>query len=1109
MKRFPAIPAVLLLAVVVVWDAHGQKAGPTAGLFTIKQGLSHTFANLIFQDSIGFLWIGTRDGLNKYDGYEFSTFRNLPFDTSSLSDNFIRVICEGQSGDLWIGTNKGLNRLDRKSGSFTRYIAGSDEQYSLKEDTIYGLATGTAGDIWIKTRSYLEQMDPVTGIITHHSHPVDRKVNTEEIIRMPVVVSPNGVVWTGAPEGLISFFRDSSRIHLYAGPGPEEATGPRLISAICPDTENKLWIGAASGLYHFSPAEERFRKINLRGRPYADQPVHALFLSGQNSLIVGLDRGFLKYDIASGQISRSSAWQSGSPGPPAIKVNSLLVDHSEIIWLASRDGLMKINEKENEFSILSSKLPEYSHLPSDDISAVLVHNDELWLGTAGKGLAIIDVQTGRTRIIDTYGRTGNAICDNFIHSLYKDPAGNIWIGTSDGVMIFSVREKVFLGLCDMFPGLSCQMFEHNKVYQVIQAEDGQYWFACSNGIYRLHAEQGVIFEINSVFSGIEMRSVRNVFTLLQDTTGHIWFGTDKGLIIYDPGTDSFEFIRARPNHPGSLKSDLVYRLFMDTRDRIWIGTASGLHLYEESSSGFRVYNEQDGLANNHVYSIIEDHDSMLWISTNNCLSRFDPERGEFSNYGISEGTQNHQYNLGASAIDQSGLLYFGGISGLNSFHPDSIMINPYIPNIAFTSFELVGKNGRLVSPLEKVSKIIIPRGNQVFSIHFSALDYTAPERNRYRYQMTRNDVTDTWIDIGNQHSVTFYNLRSGTYQFTVKGSNSDQKWNDQGTGITVIVPTPWWKSPEAYISYGLLGLTFIYLIVQYRTRTLRKSNRILKEKEVAARQVEKQKEELIIKNKNITDSINYGRRIQLALLPSFELFDKILPDSFILYKPKDIVSGDFYWINENGNKIFVGAVDCTGHGVPGAFVSIIGFELFRNITSDQGVSNPAVILDSLNDNFAQIFSDGEQVYLKDGMDLSLCVFDKKEKYLEFSGAFNPLYLIRDGSIIEIKADRFSIGADIIQAPSDHRHFKSHKLFLQKDDILYMFSDGYADQFGGPEGKKFKYRRFRHLLLTIHKLPVGKQCSILEASIEEWRKDADQVDDIMVIGIRPVFGHQPD
>jgi serine phosphatase RsbU (regulator of sigma subunit) len=226
-----------------------------------------------------------------------------------------------------------------------------------------------------------------------------------------------------------------------------------------------------------------------------------------------------------------------------------------------------------------------------------------------------------------------------------------------------------------------------------------------------------------------------------------------------------------------------------------------------------------------------------------------------------------------------------------------------------------------------------------------------------------------------------------------------------------------------------------------------------------------------------------------------------LPDSFVLFKPKDIVSGDFYWINQHGNKIYVAAVDCTGHGVPGAFVSIIGFELFRKITASKQGSNPAMILDTLNENFSEIFSDGEQVYLNDGMDLSLCILDMKEKSLDYSGAFNPMYLVRNETIIEVKADRFSVGADI-HFSAERKLFKSHKIYLQKNDAIYIFSDGYADQFGGPEGKKFKYRRFRHLLLTIHKLPMEKQRSILDASIEEWKGGMDQVDDILVIGIKP-------
>jgi serine phosphatase RsbU (regulator of sigma subunit) len=369
------------------------------------------------------------------------------------------------------------------------------------------------------------------------------------------------------------------------------------------------------------------------------------------------------------------------------------------------------------------------------------------------------------------------------------------------------------------------------------------------------------------------------------------------------------------------------------------------------------------------------------------------------------------------------------------------------------------------------------------------------------YMMVKKGQDGLWIHNGEQHHVTFYKLSPGTYTLSIKGSNNDLLYNEEEINLEIVIPYSIWGKGLAVALYALAGMILLYFGIQIQTRSLRKSNRILREKEVSAMEISRQREELAIKNKNITDSINYAARIQNALLPTWDNFKNTLPESFVLFKPKDIVSGDFYWINQHGNKIYVAAVDCTGHGVPGAFVSIIGFELFRKITTSEQGSNPAMILDTLNDNFAEIFSDGEQVYLNDGMDLSLCVIDKKEKSLDFSGAFNPLYLVRNETIIEVKADRFSVGADV--HPSASRQlFKSHKIFLQPDDIFYIFSDGYADQFGGPEGKKFKYRRFRHLLLTIHKLPLDKQESILDESIEEWKGDTEQIDDILVIGIRP-------
>lgn len=312
-----------------------------------------------------------------------------------------------------------------------------------------------------------------------------------------------------------------------------------------------------------------------------------------------------------------------------------------------------------------------------------------------------------------------------------------------------------------------------------------------------------------------------------------------------------------------------------------------------------------------------------------------------------------------------------------------------------------------------------------------------------------------------------------------------------------------WETDIAYFIYGIIIIVLIYFLVQYRTKSLRKANQILIEKDIASREVEKQRQELAIKNKNITSSIQYAEKIQKALLPSDNMFKKLFPDSFILFKPKDIVSGDFYWITERENKVFVSAVDCTGHGVPGAFMSLIGFKILENIIKVQGIEKPSEILNILSMGIENTFHREEEDYLlKDGMDLAFCVFDRDKKQLEYAGAFNPLYLIRDNKLIETRADRFSIG--LKHNLNEQNEYTNHSVSIKKGDMIYLFSDGYPDQFGGPNGKKFMYRRFRHLLLTIHKLPLQEQKDLLENSIEDWKgEEYDQVDDILVIGIRPV------
>lgn len=395
--------------------------------------------------------------------------------------------------------------------------------------------------------------------------------------------------------------------------------------------------------------------------------------------------------------------------------------------------------------------------------------------------------------------------------------------------------------------------------------------------------------------------------------------------------------------------------------------------------------------------------------------------------------------------------------------------------------------------LYSVDSVFVVRSPKLIEINndVNSIEFVLTEFEGCSYALVRSNSDTVWKNLAS--NIVFIDfLQYGKYSFLIK--NSQEKVQ----GVSILVKLNWVH--YILILIGALALGYGFFV--YHSWSLIKANRIYKQKEITSIEVARQKEELAVKNKNITDSINYARRIQLAMIPSIRYFKNIFPESFVFFKPKDIVSGDFFWIAEKKDKIFVAAVDCTGHGVPGAFMSIIGIELLRKIINGQGIEEPSEVLDELNKNFADIFKDVENITLRDGMDIAFCVIDKGSRILEYAGAFNPLYLVRENKLTEIKGDRFSVGLEDYEG--EMQSFTNHHIQLMKDDMVYIFTDGYSDQFGGPEGKKFKYRRFRHLLLNVHEAPIDDQLEQLERSIDDWMGDSDQVDDILVIGMKISF-----
>ncbi|MFH2094840.1 MAG: SpoIIE family protein phosphatase, partial [Bacteroidota bacterium] len=410
----------------------------------------------------------------------------------------------------------------------------------------------------------------------------------------------------------------------------------------------------------------------------------------------------------------------------------------------------------------------------------------------------------------------------------------------------------------------------------------------------------------------------------------------------------------------------------------------------------------------------------------------------------------------------------------------------------------------------------------------------------YAYMLENFDKE--WNYVGNRMTASYTNLDHGEYTFRVRAANSDGIWNKDGVSVKIIITPPFWKTWWFRILAILVIVVAAYSFYQARISQIKRQKQKL-ERQVKERTAEimKQKEEILMKNETLMQqkeeieaqrdfvmmqgdkiarqrhkiqqqrdfvtkqkeeveaSIQYAKKIQHALLPPEEYLHNSLPEHFILFRPRDIVSGDFYWATEKEGKLVIVASDCTGHGVPGAFMSMLGVAFLNEIVNKMENIHAGIILDNLRDIVIHsLHQTGKFGESQDGMDIALCVLDLSSRRLEYAGAYNPLYMIRDGELIEFKADKMPIG--YYHAAGD-KLFTTNEIELQEKDRLYIFSDGFADQFGGPNGKKYKYSRFKELLLEIHEKPMIEQRQILDKTFIDWKNKHDQIDDVVVVGVR--------
>ncbi|RPI42654.1 MAG: hypothetical protein EHM46_04930, partial [Bacteroidetes bacterium] len=496
---------------------------------------------------------------------------------------------------------------------------------------------------------------------------------------------------------------------------------------------------------------------------------------------------------------------------------------------------------------------------------------------------------------------------------------------------------------------------------------------------------------------------------------------------------------------------------------------------------------ENGLLANLVNQLSCDRFNNIYIGTNKGLNKYLRSGGNIYAYTPRSGFVGIETKPNASLVDREGNLWFGTVEGVTKYFPSAEARRLTEPLTHITGFLVNYEPFPLVGNTTLSSK----QNSVIFDYRCITLNPDA-----VRYQIMLEGVDQEWRPPDTQTRVNYPALRPGRYIFRVKARNSDGIWNQEPASFQFEIRPPFYLTWYFILAVIFAGGISIFAYIKIRERALRHENALLEEKvRERTATVVAQKEELAQKNKDITDSIRYAKRIQFAILPEKPPYQ----DTFIMFKPKDIVSGDFYWFTEVDGRQYLSAVDCTGHGVPGAFMSIIGHNSLTKIVREYGILEPGRILEKLNTEVIETLhqrSGTGDVY--DGMDLALVCYRPGDNVLEFAGAFNPLYLVRDGELHEFVADKVSIGRSSYNTGI---RFKNHTFPVRKGDAIYIFSDGYADQFGGELMKKFKYRNLKDLILKFREEPMDRQRDILDQTMEQWRGNVEQLDDILVIGRR--------
>jgi signal transduction histidine kinase/ligand-binding sensor domain-containing protein/HPt (histidine-containing phosphotransfer) domain-containing protein len=822
---------------------------------TDVDGLSQTTIHDVIQTKVGFIWIATEDGLNRYDGYQFKVFRHDPDNTDTISANYLTALLEDLDGNIWVGTSAGgLNYLDIKTEKFTHYFNVKSDENTISDNSVSSLFQDSKGTVWATTKNGLNKFDERTKTFRRFFHKPKKHNNN---YFRSIIEDENGLFWLTSNRGGLTQFSPSTESFTHFSDKSSPVNNTDSVNALLLAKNGFIWLGSSSGISIFDTTLKQFVDFLFlpEKKNSVNSNIHDIYQDSNDDVWIATFLGLYKYNLSSQLFTHFEVNKSDSKSLSVNEINDIYEDTNKNLLIGTTGGGL---------NILALNKFDFAHIQHSSTNANSLNNNMnfaitedknnyFWYGTFG-GLT---KYAPNTKTFTTFTHDDNkatSLSSNNVLSVFVDSKNNKWVGTyGGGLNKLSNNHNEF----ERYSHQADNDFSlsHNSVLSIQEDNAKSMWFGTwGGGVNRLDEKTGEFKRF--IADGNENSlSSNTVWDLFQDKQNRLWVGTDNGLNLYQKNSQDFVVFKHDPDNRNSLSNNKIMTIYQDKENIFWFGTWGGLNKYDEKTGTFTHYREQDGLANDSVYGILEDAKGTLWLSTNKGISHFDPKKETFKSYDVYDGLQGNEFNGGAYYKSKAGELFFGGINGISHFYPENIEDDITLTNVGLTDFLINNKSVAintsavdnsnkdifdLEQAINQLDSLTLTHLEKLITFEFSALHFAEPINNKYAYMLEGFDENWVYTDAKNRRA-TYTNIPAGDYVFRVKASNGDGYWNEQGKSLNVtVLPAPW-------LSWWAFTFYFIVCVGSLVTYIYRLNDRRLKEKAINLRltRVDKLKDEFL------------------------------------------------------------------------------------------------------------------------------------------------------------------------------------------------------------------------------------------------------------------------